>query len=780
MARPPIAPPLAQALEARGYTQLTSVQEAVLDPALAGRDLLVSAQTGSGKTLAFGLAFAPELLAATEPGATPRPAALIIAPTRELALQVAGELTWLYAATGLRLATCVGGMDYRSERRALLSGAEIVVGTPGRLRDHLERGSLDLSALAVAVLDEADEMLDLGFQDDLETLLAAAPPARRTLMFSATLPPAIEALAASYQQDAARVQIAAATRQHADITYRAISVPLREKEPAIFNLLRYHEARTAIIFVRTRQAVTHLLARLSNRGFQAAALSGEMGQAERLKALQSLKDGRARVCVATDVAARGIDLPGLDLVIHADLPLNAQVLLHRSGRTGRAGQKGVAVLVVTPAEFRKAQRLLQGAELSAEWGPPPGAEAIKALDEARLLAALSQPLAEDEDESALAQKLLKAEGAERIARAYVALWRAGRAAPEELSAAAASPSAPPPPSSPRDRSGFDDAIWFSLSVGYEDRAEARWLLPKICDAGGITKAEIGAIRIRASESFVQIAAGAAAKFPESQELQPGLRLTRLAGPPQGMETGGLDRRSPRPGKPRPERPERPARAERPERPQRPARAERPERATFADRDTRPERAERPERAPRPPRGEGASRPDRGARPAWKDRPTGAAKGAADRRESAPGPRRDDRPFEKRPAKADFRRPGEAPAKGAPRPATGYGAPAKAGASAKKRPYDPARADRPAKAETGEKRPYGGNPAGKPSGKPSGKPGGKPGAPGAKAKGPGFKGPGKGPAKAPGKFAGGEARPRRPAPDPRDTSRRFTPPKKPKT
>ena len=200
-----IAAPLAAALAERGYDTLTAVQQAVLNPDAKGRDLLVSAQTGSGKTVAFGIAAAPDLLdGADRLPEDSGPLALAIAPTRELALQVAAELGWLYAATGARIATCVGGMDYRTERRALAQGAQIVVGTPGRLRDHLERGSLDLSGLRVAVLDEADEMLDLGFREDLEFILQSAADSRRTLMFSATVPAAIEKLARDFQRDSLR------------------------------------------------------------------------------------------------------------------------------------------------------------------------------------------------------------------------------------------------------------------------------------------------------------------------------------------------------------------------------------------------------------------------------------------------------------------------------------------------------------------------------------------------------------------------------------------------
>ena len=521
-----IAAPLAAALRARGYETLTAVQRAVLATEAVGRDLLVSAQTGSGKTVAFGIAMAADLLDGDEglPSVT-GPRALAIAPTRELALQVAAELGWLYAGTGARIATCVGGMDYRTERRALERGAQIVVGTPGRLRDHIERGGLDLSALRVAVLDEADEMLDLGFREDLEFILGRAPQDRRTLMFSATVPAAIEKLAREFQRDGLRLAAMGEARQHGDIAYRALSVALRDRENAIFNLLRLHEARTAIVFCKTRANVNHLLARMNNRGFRAVALSGELSQQERTHALQALRDGRSRVCIATDVAARGIDLPGLELVIHADLPSNSETLLHRSGRTGRAGAKGVSALIVAPSEYRKAQRLLQGAKVVAEWGAAPSAEEVRAQDDIRMLShpALSEP----PEDMTLVRDLLERVGPEQVAAAFVRLWREGRPPPEELAEIAPSRGAP----APRAARDFGASVWFELSVGQADRAEARWLLPKLCEAAGITRDAIGAIRVRGEVTFVQIAADAAPRFGQSVEIAPGLPMRRLEGEP---------------------------------------------------------------------------------------------------------------------------------------------------------------------------------------------------------------------------------------------------------
>jgi ATP-dependent RNA helicase DeaD len=582
-----IAAPLAAALAAKGYESLTAVQKSVLAPEAQGRDVLVSAQTGSGKTVAFGIAIADQLLRGADKLLyADTPMALVIAPTRELALQVARELDWLYGQTGAIIATCVGGMDYRTEKRALDRGAHIVVGTPGRLRDHIERRSLNLENLRAAVLDEADEMLDLGFREDLEFILQAAPEERRTLLFSATVPKEIARLAADFQNDALRIQAQGEAKQHVDIEYRALSVAVRDRDNAIFNALRFYEARAAIVFCKTRANVNQLLGRMGNRGFQVVALSGELSQQERTHALQALRDGRARVCIATDVAARGIDLPGLDLVIHADLPSNSETLLHRSGRTGRAGSKGVSALIVAPSEFKKAQRLLQGAKVVAEWGSAPSAEEVQAKDDLRLLEnpILSQPLGDDAE---IAQTLIQRYGAEQVAAGFVRMWREGRSAPEVLSEQsgqardAARVAAPP-----RERSEFGASVWYMLSVGRSGRAEARWLLPKICDAGGITKDGIGAIRVQEDRTFVQIAENLATKFGPSRELESGVMMERIAGEPD------LDR---------PERvPATKARARRSAEPRTSAPRDAAPRA-YEPRAERPARTEKPAYVPKPSR-----------------------------------------------------------------------------------------------------------------------------------------------------------------------------------
>ena len=537
MSFPSTNPALARALTTRDYLEPTPVQSAVLQPETAGRDLLVSAQTGSGKTVAYGLAFGPDLLgdAETFPPRSGAPLALIVAPTRELAMQVHGELTWLYAETGARILSCVGGMDASKERRSLANGCHIVVGTPGRLRDHLERGQLDISALKVMVLDEADEMLDLGFRDDLEFMLKATPKERRTLLFSATIPREIAALARSYQRDALRIDTLVRNQAHSDIDYRAIRIPPSDVERAVVNVLRFFDARATLVFCATRDNVRNLHANLQKRGFDAVALSGELSQEDRTQALQSLRDGRARICVATDVAARGLDLPDLGLVVHADLPTNKETLTHRSGRTGRAGRKGVCVLLVPYPKRRRAEGLLASANINAAWSGPPTAAEIRALDQERLLADPILTETATPEDLALGQTLIANSSADEIAAALIRLYRSRLPVAQDLNDVTA-------PADRRedqrpDNRGYKNAdkdafsndgvpirerharpentTWFSLNVGRQGNADPKWILPLICRLGNVTKQDIGAIRIFDNETKFELSQDSAAAFTAS-------------------------------------------------------------------------------------------------------------------------------------------------------------------------------------------------------------------------------------------------------------------------
>ena len=521
-----VAPELAAALDNRGYKTLTPVQEAVLTEEMIGRDALVSAQTGSGKTLAFGLSISSDILHENKDTESIKlPRVLIIAPTRELALQVKRELEWLYAKTSVSIASCVGGMDMRTERRSLDRGPDIVIGTPGRLKDHIERRSLNLTGLKVVVLDEADEMLNLGFREELEFILSSTPKERRTILFSATISKGIAKLAERYQNDALRISTINENKQHLDIQYRAITVAARDNEHAIMNVLRYYDANNALVFCGTRATVNHLTSRLNNRGFSVVSLSGELSQKERTHALQSMRDGRSKVCVATDVAARGIDLPNLELVIHADLPKNKESLLHRSGRTGRAGKKGVSVLIVPPTSQRKVERLLDNVQIKAVWERPPKPEEILKRDNERILQDpifLKTPTDEEKDFIAL---ILEKHSAEEITGALVRKFRTEKFAPDEIQGVDEIPA------KNMKRDDFKNGVWFKLSVGSDQKAEPRWLLPTIIGVSKINKKDIGSIKIQKEETFVEINPKALDKFMKSlgknNTLEPGLIATLL-------------------------------------------------------------------------------------------------------------------------------------------------------------------------------------------------------------------------------------------------------------
>jgi len=544
---------LARALDARDFSSLTPVQEAVLAEDAAERDLLVSAQTGSGKTVAYGLAMAPVILDGEKLPYAEAPLALIIAPTRELALQVQAELTWLYASAGARIVACVGGMDPIKERRQLERGVHIVVGTPGRLRDHMERGALELGELKAVVLDEADEMLDLGFQEDMQFILDATSPERRTFLFSATLPKPIIALARNYQNDALRIEIGDKKSGHADIEYRAVRIAHPKIDRAVVNLLRAYDPACALVFCATRLAVQKMGEVLAQRGFNVVSLSGEMGQAERNRALQALRDGRAKVCVATDVAARGIDVPHLSLVIHAELPKDAEIMQHRSGRTGRAGKKGICVLLVPPSRRRKAEQMLLQAGVQYSWEDVPSRETIEVNDRERILQSplLTEP-GETED-SIIAAALTEKYEPHQIAAAFAKLYRAGLPEAEDVDEYVENPKftnrddrdnfrerrreerhrdekrerserRERAPRERGERSGeihtklaerhglSDGSVWFRISVGRERNADPKWLLPEICRQGEVTKKDIGQIRIFDRETRFELDAKLAPEF----------------------------------------------------------------------------------------------------------------------------------------------------------------------------------------------------------------------------------------------------------------------------
>ncbi|MEW5781660.1 MAG: DEAD/DEAH box helicase [Pseudomonadota bacterium] len=344
-----LPPYLLSALAEVGYETPSPIQAACIPHLLAGRDLLGEAQTGTGKTAAFALPILARLDLADK-----RPQALVLAPTRELAIQVAEAFQkYAHQMPGFHVLPIYGGQSMVIQLRALSRGAQVIVGTPGRIMDHLERKSLDLGHLRTLVLDEADEMLRMGFIDDVEWILEHTPATRQTALFSATMPEPIRRIASRYLREPQQVKIRAATATVATIKQKYWKVTGADKLEALTRMLEVEEDfEAAIVFVRTKTATVELAERLEARGYEAAALNGDMTQGLREQVIERLKNGSLDIVVATDVAARGLDVPRISHVINYDIPYDVEAYVHRIGRTGRAGRAGVAILFVSPREMR--------------------------------------------------------------------------------------------------------------------------------------------------------------------------------------------------------------------------------------------------------------------------------------------------------------------------------------------------------------------------------------------------------------------------------------------
>ena len=338
--------PLLRALAEVGYESPSPIQAATIPPLLAGRDVLGQAQTGTGKTAAF----AQPALARIDPAQT-TPQVLVLAPTRELAIQDAEAFQkYAHFLPRFHVLPIYGGQSYYPQLQALKRGVQVIVGTPGRVIDHLERGSLDLSQLRCLVLDEADEMLRMGFIDDVEAVLKKTPETRQVALFSATMPAPIKRIAQTYLKDPVEVAIKNKTSTAANIRQRYWSVSGMHKLDAITRILEAEPFDAMIVFARTKLGTEELADKLAARGIAAAAINGDVQQAQREKTIQNLKDGKIDVLVATDVAARGLDVERISHVLNYDIPYDTESYVHRIGRTGRAGRKGEAILFVTPRE----------------------------------------------------------------------------------------------------------------------------------------------------------------------------------------------------------------------------------------------------------------------------------------------------------------------------------------------------------------------------------------------------------------------------------------------
>lgn len=344
-----LRPAVLEGLAACGFAEPTAVQQQVIPLVLARRDVIVQAETGSGKTLAYGL----PLLTLVEPG--PRPQALVIVPTRELALQIGEAIASVGQACGLRVTTIYGGMGLRARRRATNEGQDIVIGTPGRLRDMVDQGKLDLGGMRMLVLDEVDRMFDLGFQPDLAVLLHQVRMREQTLVLSATLTPELVGFARRQMKQPAQVRLSADNLSPRELSHWYLRVATNKRFKRLLSLLRIEQPERALIFTERRHEAEQLARRLHEvGGLRAGHLNGSMSQVDRTQVLECFKSGALPLLVATDLAARGLDIVGLSHVIHYTIPASVATYLHRSGRTARNGQQGKAIMLVVPekeAEF---------------------------------------------------------------------------------------------------------------------------------------------------------------------------------------------------------------------------------------------------------------------------------------------------------------------------------------------------------------------------------------------------------------------------------------------
>lgn len=542
-----LGPVLVQALVAKGFQALTPVQQQVLEPSLRDRDLRISSQTGSGKTVAIGLvlrsavaeaegAGVPSVRGAQPKSAAPR--ALVVVPTRELAAQVQAELSWLYRGLNVKVAGVSGGASYRDEHRALARGPALVVGTPGRLLDHLTRGVIQTTDVAAVVLDEADQMLDLGFKDDLDAIFQHLPEQRRTHLVSATFAREVMALADRVQTDPMHVEGTPLGSANADIDHVVHVIEPVQRVDALVNVLLHHPDDQTLVFARTRADVAEITRELQAAGFAAGALSGEMDQAARNAALAAFKRGQLRTLVATDVAARGIDVQNIARVVQIDAPPNADSYTHRSGRTGRAGRKGTSVLLISRAALRRTEQLLARARVQARIEPVPTAEVIRAAQDERMLNELGAPAADAVSERVQRQVARIVAGGHTeiaLARLVTQLQRALGEAREIRKVAVA-------PGRDRDTRGArgrdagmrgasqdgrgaprrqpaTGASWVSFRVtcGRVHGADPRRLVAMLCRRGRINGSDIGAIRVSTTYSDVEVAQDVAGTFAEATQ-----------------------------------------------------------------------------------------------------------------------------------------------------------------------------------------------------------------------------------------------------------------------
>ncbi|UYG00807.1 MULTISPECIES: DEAD/DEAH box helicase [unclassified Halomonas] len=540
-----LLPAVLSAVEAQGYQTPSPIQAQTIPALLEGRDMLGQAQTGTGKTAAFAL----PLLSRIDLDRR-APQVLVMAPTRELAQQVAVSFTkYGQNLKGLEVATLCGGQEYREQLGALKRGAQVVVGTPGRIIDHLDRASLKLDGLSALVLDEADEMLRMGFIDDVKRVVADTPQNAQRVFFSATLPTEIERIVNRYLVDPVKVAIESRTTTGENIEQRIVRVDGGAKLEALSRILEVEPVDAAIVFVRTRAACTTLVEQLTARGINAAGLSGDLDQSLRERTITRLKRGKVDVLIATDVAARGLDVPRITHVVNYDLPQDAEAYTHRIGRTGRAGRSGIAITFAGFREGRKVGWMEQATGQKMTEMPLPDESAIRAhRDEVfhqRVVAALT---AGAEEQRTLVERLVS-EGHDPIelACAFAAMARADEAPIGRLQAPRKERERPAreggrdgaKPRRERSSTPSEGMTRYRVSVGHKDGVKPGQLVGALANEGGIEGARIGRIDIRNAFSVVELPSN----LPST--ILAKMARARVAGRPLEISEDSAPERAPR-------------------------------------------------------------------------------------------------------------------------------------------------------------------------------------------------------------------------------------------
>ncbi|MCH4873521.1 MULTISPECIES: DEAD/DEAH box helicase [Pseudomonas] len=531
-------PNILAAVAATGYEEPSAIQHQSIPIIMAGHDMIGQAQTGTGKTAAFAL----PILHRIDP-AKREPQALILAPTRELALQVATAFeTYAKQMPGVTVVAVYGGAPMGPQLKAIRNGAQIVVATPGRLCDHLRRDEKVLATVNHLVLDEADEMLKLGFMDDLEVIFKSLPATRQTVLFSATLPQSIRAIAERHLRDPQHVKIQTKTQTVTAIEQAHLLVHADQKTSAVLSLLEVEDFDALIMFVRTKQATLDLASALEAKGYKAAALNGDIAQNQRERVIDSLKDGRLDIVVATDVAARGLDVPRITHVFNVDMPYDPESYVHRIGRTGRAGREGRALLLVTPRERRMLQVIERVTGQKVAEVRLPDAQAVLDARIKKLTNSLTPLVADAESTHGdLLDRLIADIGCSPRALAAALLRKATNG--QALTLAAIERERPlVPNSAPRERSErsgdrpdrgdrerrapvplAEGRARCRTALGARDGIAAKNLLGAILNEGGLAREAIGRIQVRDSFSLVEL--------PEVglESLLAKLKDTRVAG-----------------------------------------------------------------------------------------------------------------------------------------------------------------------------------------------------------------------------------------------------------